>query len=536
MGLARRVIALLFVGLACTAAAGCGSSGSDSASGPELRVLSASENQTLEPIIKQFASDNNVNISLNYEGSVDIKLALQDGAAGADAVWPANSLWVTIGDTRHLVKDQQSIMRSPIVLAVKKSVARNLGWIGHPVRVEDILAAAEAGKLRYMETSASQSNSGASAYFGYLYAFAGRPAILTSADLQKVQVRDKVRRILGTINRSSGSSGWLKDLFLKKYDYYDGMVNYESVVIETNQELAREGKEPLYAIYPMDGQAIADSPLGYVDHGDAAKRSLFHKLQTYLLSDKIQREILDLGRRTGVLGLDPGTAPRSVFNPAWGIDLKRVINPIRFPTASVIEEALTLYQTAFRKPSFTVFCVDFSGSMADNGGEDGVKSAMRLLLDQRLSQRYLLQSAPNDVTVVIPFNDHPIAEWTVRGNDPQKLRQLLAKVTALDAGGGTDIYSPVIRGLDLVKNMKDADRLPSVILMTDGMSNTGATWDDLKSHIDDGHLRNIPIYAITFGDASTGQLSQISDYTAGRIFDGAKDLVTAFRTAKGYNS
>ena len=33
------------------------------------------------------------------------------------------------------------------------------------------------------------------------------------------------------------------------------MVNYESVVIETNQELLKEGREPLYAIYPVDGLA-----------------------------------------------------------------------------------------------------------------------------------------------------------------------------------------------------------------------------------------------------------------------------------------
>ena len=35
--------------------------------------------------------------------------------------------------------------------------------------------------------------------------------------------------------------------------------------------------------------------------------------------------------------------------------------------------------------------------------------------------------------------------------------------------------------------------------------------------------------------ASTDQLSEITRYTTGTIFDGRKDLVAAFRAAKGYN-
>ena len=156
-----------------------------------------------------------------------------------DAVWPANSMWISLGDTQRVVKDQQSIMRSPVVFGVKKSVAQRLGWIGRDVRVQDILDAAESGKLTFMMTSATQSNSGSSAYLGYLYAFAGNPDILTSEDLQNPEVQDKVKRILGQVDRSSGSSGWLKTLFLDKYNDYDAMVNYEAIIIETNQELVK---------------------------------------------------------------------------------------------------------------------------------------------------------------------------------------------------------------------------------------------------------------------------------------------------------
>jgi Ca-activated chloride channel family protein len=511
--------------------AACGGS-SGSSSKLTFTLVSGSENQTLEPLIQRFAKDQGVTIKVTYLGSVDIMLELQKGTA-YDAVWPASSLWITLGDTSHAVKNSQSIMRSPVVFGVKRSVAQRLGWIGKDVTVEQILAAAESGQLRYMMTSATQSNSGAMAYLGYLYAFAGRPEVLTSNSLQDPAVRDKIKRILGTINRSAGSSGWLKDLFLQQYDGYDAMVNYESLIIEANQALTKSGREPLYAVYPVDGLAIADSPLGYVDHGDAKKAELFQKLQTYLLSDNIQKEILGFGRRVGAVGLNPKDVDPKVFNPDWGIDVGRVIAPITLPSADVIQQALTLYQTAFRKPSFTVFALDFSGSMQGKGEED-LKTAMHLLLDQTKAANYLLQASPDDVTVVIPFNDHIINEWTARGNEPATLSDLLAKITAQQTGGNTNIYAPVIRGLEIMEQTGIENYSPAIILMTDGQSNHGS-FADLKGKLATSTLGDVPVYSILFGEASTDQLTQIADATSGRIFDGRTDLVTAFRTAKGYN-
>ncbi|MGO8330474.1 hypothetical protein ACC811_37620, partial [Rhizobium ruizarguesonis] len=48
---------------------------------------------------------------------------------------------------------------------------------------------------------------------------------------------------------------------------YDAMWNYEAVLKETNDKLVALSQEPLYAIYPADGVAMEDSPIGFVDHG-----------------------------------------------------------------------------------------------------------------------------------------------------------------------------------------------------------------------------------------------------------------------------
>lgn len=524
--------------------AGCSSSGptSGSASGPsskavpDLVLLSGSENKSLEPILHEFERKSSSRLRIEYLGSVDTMLRLESGAAGADAVWPANSLWIDLGDRQHLVKKSASIMRSPVVLGVKKSVADRLGWIGHDVDVKQIVEAAGAHRLRLMMTSATQSNSGACAYLGYLSALSGSPEVLSRKHLDRPALRSGVRKLLASVDRSSGSSGWLKELFLQRYDRFDAMVNYEAVLIETNQELVAQGKEPLYAIYPRDGLTIADSPLGYVDHGNESKARLFQQLQDYLLSPDVQKQIQATGRRVGLAGLDTSGGDPNVFKPNWGIRLDRVLNPIRMPQAPVIREALDLYQTALRKPSLTAFCVDCSGSM-EGKGITSVRQSLHLLLDQDQSRQYLLQAAPDDKNLVIPFNHSILGEWSASGNKPDALQGLLQQVDGMRADGATDIYSPVMRALDRLRtDPRRATSFPAVILMTDGMSNRGPGLADLKRYlVEHTDADDIPVFAIMFGDASPEQLQQIADATSGRVFDGRTDLVRAFREARGYN-
>jgi Ca-activated chloride channel family protein len=497
-----------------------------------FRLVTGAENRSLVPMIQQFAEQENVKVEFTHQGSVDTMLELQAGATSYDAVWPASSIWLDLGDTQHLVQQTKSIMATPVVFAVKQPIAERLGWVGRDVTVGEILAAAEAGQIRFMTTSATQSNSGAMAYLGYLYAFAGHPEMLTSEMLHDPVVVERTTRILGLVERSAGASGFLRDLFLQQYDNYDGMFNNESAIITANLQLTAEGREPLHVIYPVDGLGIADWPLGYVDRSDAAKGEFFTRLQDYLLSADVQRDLLAQGRRVG-LGLNPEGADPKVFNPDWGIDLELIIQPIQLPPAEVIREALVLYQTEYRKPSFTVYCLDYSGSMED-GGEETMEEAMTVLLDSAQSARYLLQPSSRDVTVVVPFNDQPIDEWRTDGNDPGALRSLLDKVIAQDAGGGTAIHRCVNRALAIIEQANLEGYEPAIVLMTDGRSNDDS-FDDLEERLSPGSPATVPVYGILFGDASEDQLARIAEATSGRVFDGRDDLIGALRDAKGNN-
>jgi Ca-activated chloride channel family protein len=495
-----------------------------------LRIVSGSENKALEPIIADFEKAKGVNVEMTYLGSVDIMNTVRGGAASFDAAWPANSIWLAMGDDKHIVKSQKSVMVSPVVFGVRESKARELGWVGKDVTVADILSAIKAKKLRFMMTSATQSNSGASAYLGFLYALLGHPDEITSADLAKPELRAQLKTILSGVNRSSGSSDWLKDLYLSAPDRYDAMVNYESLIIAANKALVAKGKEPLYVVYPKDGLSVADEPLAYLDHGDASKQALFKQFQEYMLSADTQKRIETLGWRTELGGVvsNPDT---TIFNPAWGIATDKPLNVVRYPKPEVITEALSVYQTELKKPSITVFCLDFSGSM-DNGGSDQVKTAMRMLLDPAQARQHLLQMGGQDKVIVIPFSNQPMSVLGPEGATTTS--KLIGQIDALNPEGGTDIYSPAIEALSVLAPYNADDYNLSIVLMTDGDSNTGATIGDFKrANVAAG--RDIPVFSIMFGDAKPEQLNSLATETRGLVFDGRTDLVGAFKKVRGYN-
>lgn len=492
-----------------------------------IRILSGSENEELEAVIDECSQATGVEIEMDYKGSVDIMRALESGAEEYDAVWPASSIWLSMGDVNHLVKHSQSISMTPVVFGIRDSLAEELGFKGKDVSVKDILAAIQGGKMSFCMTSATQSNSGASAYIGFLYALLGKQEGMTAEDLQGEQLRADITELLGGVERSSGSSDWLKDLFLK--EDYDAMVNYECLIIDANRQLESEGKEPLYIVYPYDGLSIADSPLGYVDHGDSQKEEAFQAVQQYLLSKEAQSEIEATGRRISANGVSDEN--KDVFNEEWGVDTERILSPIQMPDADVLMEALNLYQTSFKKPSLNIYCLDFSGSM-EGTGEAQLKDAMSQILLQENASRNFLQANAGEVNEVIFFDNTILDIERAADDSDEALAQLYQKVADFQIAGGTDIYNAAAQALAEASSYDLEKYTPAIILMTDGVSDYNYrtfqnAWDTLGI--------DVPVFSITFGAADPTQLEELAEATGGRVFDGTQDLTEAFRSVKGYN-
>ena len=101
-----------------------------------IRILSGSENEELEAVIDECSQATGVEIEMDYKGSVDIMRELESGAKEYDAVWPASSIWLSMGDVNHLVKHSQSISMTPVVFGIRDSLAEELGFKEKDVSVK----------------------------------------------------------------------------------------------------------------------------------------------------------------------------------------------------------------------------------------------------------------------------------------------------------------------------------------------------------------------------------------------------------------
>lgn len=532
---------------------GCSDSSNNSAtntnSASALRIISGSENKddaangsSLKAVFIEAAKEANVEIAqTSFEGSIDIANEIKKGKdSDYDVVMPASTAWISYGDSKHTVSDVKSIYRTPIVLGVKPNVAKRLGWETNSITAKELFAAVDAGQLNLSMTSASQSNSGFGAYIGFLNSTLGKDSAIVAADLENPILQTTLRSFYRKLDHTSGSSGFLKDKFVESYDFCGGMINYECSIIETNLTLVAKGKDPLKVIYLKDATSIADAPMGFIDHGNAEKKAAYLRFQEILLSEKYQKKFLEIGRRTGRVGLSVSGADKNVFNSNWGIDVQRTLSPIPTPATSDIQKALSLYQTSLRKPSRTLYLLDVSASMLEEAQGlgltriDALKRAMRRVLLPDLASEFLIQPSHDDITMVYSFSDDVEFIGEVKGDDPKALADLNRMVSSLSPTNGTRLYSAAAVAVKRLLKMGESGYFDSIILLTDGepdddIDTFKEALSEVKSH------RTIPVFPILFGEANKNVLEGLSKATEGKLFNGQKDLEKAMRTARGFN-
>ena len=497
----------------------------DSNSPTSFRMIVSSENEDLGELLQNYAKEKDVNLEIEYAGTLDIMEKLNSGEK-FDAVWASNAIWLYMLDNVS-TKNSKSTSINPVVFAIKKSKAESLGFTEGDIYTRDIVNAIKEGNLTFSMPNPTQTNTGATAYLGLLSTLAGNPEVLTEDNLKDENLKLELIKLFSGLERSSGSEAFLEEMFLN--GSYDAVVTYEFSIININKELVRKGEEPLYVLYPIDGVSISDSPLAYIDSKDEAKKEFFTELQEYILSNEGQAELAARGRRTWYGGVNTN-ADKTVFNPEWGINTEKYIVPVKYPSTSIIKKALGMYQTELRKPIHTVFCLDYSGSMYPNGYQQ-LTDAMSYILDEEKASENLLQYSSKDKITVIPFSGRNLDEWhTDNGINTQ---DLINNILSLQPTGSTNIYDSSIRALEIL-DLEDSEKYNlSVILMTDGMSNVGTYYGLASKYREIG--KDIPIYSIMFGDAYEQDLSEIAKLSNAKVFDGRLNLLKAFKEVRGYN-
>ncbi len=491
-----------------------------------LNIISSSENEPLDSYIKDFAKKNKIKVKITYEDTLDIVSKLNSGEE-YDAVWSANSIWNYKLNKSVSLSESKSMSINPVIFGIKKSKAQELGFVGKDIRTQDILDAIKDGKLKFSMSNPNSTNSGAVAYLGILSTLAGNPDVLTLDMLEQEYLKNNIVSFFSGLERTSGDEDYLEELFLN--GDYDAVVSYESSIININKKLVNNKKEPLYAIYPVDGVSISDSIFALVNNKDENKKEDFLKIQDYFLSGDGQEVLANLGRRTWYGGTTD-SADKNVFNPNWGIDTTKLISPLKYPSDAVINRALAMYQEELRKPIHVVFCLDYSGSMWGDGYDELV-NAMEFILDYEAASQESIQFTSKDKIDVIPFDSDYDEVWsTDKGDDTD---YLIDRIKKRNPGGATYLYSATIEALKLL-NDGETTYNKSIILMTDGDPNDSKTFKDLQNYYNKLGLK-IPIFAITFGSATERYLDQIADLSNAKVFDGKTDLVAAFKEVRAYN-
>ena len=487
-------------------------------------IITTPDNKAMEETIMEYADKNDIKMKIDYADNLEIVNILNSGQK-YDAIWSSNSVWLDMLDS-SIVKTSnlKSTSITPIVFGVKESKARELGLIDKKVTMNDLLSFIEKGSLTFSMANPIMTNSGASAYFNILATLAGNPEVLKMEHLENENLKSKMKSFFTGLERTSGDEDFLEESFLN--GDYDAAVTYESSIININKKLVKMGKEPLYLIYPVDGVSISDSPLVFVNNGVDSKKQEFLDFQEFVLSDSGQKSLASLGRRTWYGGVT-NNADKNLFNPDWGIDTSKYISSVKYPSKEVIIAALNLYQTEFRKPVHVVFCLDYSGSMFGEG-IDSLRDSMDYIFGEKATLN-LIQFSKYDKIDIILFNNNLYPIGTFSGDNYSSALEVINNETPT---GGTALYPSVEKALNMLKD-ESGDYNLSVIVMTDGEGNIGSFND-----VSDAYYslnREIPIYSITFANASEEQLNMLSDLSNGKVFDGRTDLLNAFKAVRGYN-
>lgn len=495
----------------------------------DFNIIASISTKNMESYLKDYARKNNIDLNIEYYGDLEIVDKLNNDSSKYDAVWISNSIWLYMLNNNYLATDSKSIVIDPVVMGITKSKAEELGFINNNIYNKDILNAIRDGKLKYIMASVTKTNTGATSYLSFLNTLAGSPEVLTEEMLDSDTLKVDLKNFFKGVERVSGDEDFLTTMYLQ--GNYNAMINYESSLISLNKKLVAKGKEPLYLIYPIDGVAINDMPFAYInnDSNDTKSKEKFEILQSYLRSDEVMKLMEEYGYRSWYGGTND-KANKDIFNPDWGIDTSKYLKDMKYPSKKVIAKAFNLYIEALRKPGHFVFCLDVSGSMSGAGLKE-LTEAMNYILDNETASRDMIQFSDSDKITIITFNGNVKDIYDTKyGNDTDSIKDFISK---LEASGGTNIYDSSIESLRILSNENSDEYTTTVILMTDGYSNTGS-YRDLEKYYRSKKL-NIPIYSITFGSSNDSQLENIAKLTNGKVFDGKSGLKEAFTEVRSYS-
>jgi Ca-activated chloride channel family protein len=484
-----------------------------------LRVLATPELAGIEPLLADLRTATGVELQLDM--AHDAEGALRAGEYHHDAAWLSSDRYFQLqlaaaGDSgpRPL---RTSIMLSPIVVGMKRAAIERLAADG-PISWADIAAGAAAGELRFGMADPRRSGSGLAALVGVATAAAGSGRALRPEDVGC----DRLRGFFSGHALSAGSSAELVDGFVARQSELDALVAPESEVLSLNAD----GRltEPLEIVYPADGIVQSDFPLALLDPG---QRAAYDRAVGWLLSEPVQRRIMEETMRRPV-------HPDVARTPQL---LAPIGNALYFPDRLEVIDALLAGYEAIRTrpPLHPIFLLDFSGSMRGPRIEQ-VRAAFDRLTG--LGEASFVRFHAGERITVLRFGGDVLAERDFAAGDPAELVALRAFVGEDSFDDRTAVWTAAEHAYGIAERLlaQDPNRPVAIVLMTDGISNTGITADQFLAGLAAPQRPRVPIFTIRAGEADPAELAEVAAATGGHAIDAGSDVAAlspAFEDLRG---
>ena len=532
-----------------------GAGGAPSVPRTTLRVLAGSELADMQPVLDEARTATGVGVEFDYVGTLEgaERVAAGNAVNSYDATWFSSDRYLSlIPGGNEKIAASQRIMSSPVVLGLLPASATRLGWDTAPPTWATIAKAASDGQFTFGMTNPAVSNSGFSALVGVSTALAGGGAAIDATRINKV-----TPQLVGFFSGqriTAGSSKWLADTFVQRASGattpagtttgpVDGLVNYESVLLELSDSAATGG--PLTLVYPADGVVSADYPLSLLEGAAADKRAAFDALAAWLRSPQGQEKIQASTHRRPVV---PGVTPAAEFGD-------RVLIELPFPAQRSAADALiAAYGNRLRRPAQMVYALDVSGSMAARASATGTAGAAGSRLDA-LKAAFDTLSGNTDTTseAMVAFNDRErvvldsfsdrvrdIGRYEIPASGGDRVRGEISRaVSGLTARGNTALYDALLAAYRKAATEMTTrpDAFTTIVLMSDGERTSGLTYAQFEQAYQQlpAEVRAVPTFAILLGEADREEMEKLAKLTGGKAFDARSATLTeVFKEIRGY--
>ncbi len=550
---------LVVVGAAVVLGSGCRSSSSPhGSSGESLAAPRADEIQLsfsygsekqkwIEDVTAAFNASNartsggkRITVKAVPKGSGECLDDVLSGRVQDDLTSPASGIFIKQANAQSraatggdVVGATQSLLLSPVVIAMWKPMAEAIGWGKKPIGWADILALArdqkgwasygypQWGTFKFGHTHPLYSNSGIISLVAENYAATGKVRGLTAADVSAPKTQAFVKGIEDSVVHYGSSTGFFgRRLFDSGPQYLSAAVLYESMVVESYSPSQPAMPFPVVAIYPREGTFWSDHPVGMIERPwvTPERKEAAQIYIHYLLSKPQQDKALGYGFRPG----STEVALDAPIDAAHGVDPAQPRTTLEVPPAEVIALIEKQWDETEKKPADVALVLDTSGSMTEDGKLDHAKQG---------AKQFISLLGDKDEFSMVSFSDKPA--WATTDQPLSHSRQpSLTSIDSLFAGGQTALFDAVETAYTHLQQ-KPGDHIRALVVLTDGEDNESTeTLNGLLGRIRaDAESRPIRIFTIAYGkDAERSVLAQIAAASQGKAYDGTpQNVVEVFR-------